>query len=154
MEKILDIDLGTTNSVIAVIEGSTPVVIPNLEGLRTTPSVVAYTKKGKLLIGNLAKRQAVVNPDNTFYSVKRFIGRNPKELCDDLKQLSYKLVESIGKFKINWGGLMFNVNKALLLTEVFLLRHKWVLPVAIVFILVLPTALNILEIYCLVVWKF
>jgi molecular chaperone DnaK len=105
MEKILGIDLGTTNSVIAVIEGSKPVVIPNLEGLRTTPSVVAYTKKGKLLIGNLAKRQAVVNPDNTFYSVKRFIGRNPKELCDDLKQLSYKLVESNGKFKIKCSSL-------------------------------------------------
>jgi molecular chaperone DnaK len=77
MQKVVGVDLGTTNSVVAVIEGSQPVVITNAEGLRTTPSVVAYTKKGDLLVGQIAKRQAVINADNTFYSVKRFIGTNP-----------------------------------------------------------------------------
>ena len=75
MAKVVGIDLGTTNSVVAVMEGGKPAVIPNAEGQRTTPSVVAYTKKGDLLVGQIAKRQAVINPENTFYSVKRFIGR-------------------------------------------------------------------------------
>ena len=72
MVKVIGIDLGTTNSVVAVMEGGKPEVIPNAEGQRTTPSVVAYTKKGDLLVGQIAKRQAVINPENTFYSVKRF----------------------------------------------------------------------------------
>ena len=93
MQKILGIDLGTTNSVVAVIEGSQPVVIPNPDGLRTTPSVVAYTKKGDLLVGQIAKRQAVINPQNTFYSVKRFIGTNPKELSKSLKEVAYPIIE-------------------------------------------------------------
>lgn len=105
MQKVLGIDLGTTNSVIAVIEGNQPIVIPNSEGFRTTPSIVACTKKGELLVGNLAKRQAVVNYDNTFYSVKRFIGTNPKELNQDLKQVSYTLIESDDKFKIKCSNL-------------------------------------------------
>ena len=100
MEKILGIDLGTTNSVVAVIEGSQPVVIPNIDGLRTTPSVVSYTKKGDLLVGQIAKRQAVINPENTFYSVKRFIGANPNELSDTLKEVPYPLVEDESSFKI------------------------------------------------------
>lgn len=89
MNKVVGIDLGTTNSVVAVMEGGKPIVIANKEGLRTTPSVVAYTKKQDKLIGNIAKRQAVMNPENTFYSVKRFIGRKYDEISDDLKQLSY-----------------------------------------------------------------
>lgn len=105
MQKVLGIDLGTTNSVVAVIEGSQPVVIPNNEGSRTTPSVVACTKKGELLVGPLAKRQAVVNYDNTFYSVKRFIGTNPKELTEELKEVSYTLIEQNDKFKINCTNL-------------------------------------------------
>lgn len=100
MQKILGIDLGTTNSVVAVIEGSQPVVIPNVDGLRTTPSVVAYTKKGDLLVGQIAKRQAVINPENTFYSVKRFIGTNPKELSTALKEVPYPLIEEENSFKI------------------------------------------------------
>jgi molecular chaperone DnaK len=75
-KKIVGIDLGTTNSVVAVLEGANPNVIPNSEGGRTTPSVVAYTQNGEALVGQLAKRQAVVNPENTFFSVKRFIGSN------------------------------------------------------------------------------
>nr|YP_009398084.1 Hsp70-type chaperone [Gredgaria maugeana]ARW67270.1 Hsp70-type chaperone [Gredgaria maugeana] len=89
MTKIIGIDLGTTNSVVAVIEGGKPTVISNKEGLRTTPSVVAYTKKQDKLVGNIAKRQAVMNPENTFYSVKRFIGRKYEEISKDMRQLSY-----------------------------------------------------------------
>nr|YP_009393557.1 Hsp70-type chaperone [Bostrychia simpliciuscula]ARW62119.1 Hsp70-type chaperone [Bostrychia simpliciuscula] len=89
MTKIVGIDLGTTNSVIAVMEGGKSTVISNKEGLRTTPSVVAYTKKQDKLVGNIAKRQAVMNPENTFYSVKRFIGRKYDEIKNETKQLSY-----------------------------------------------------------------
>nr|YP_009393346.1 Hsp70-type chaperone [Symphyocladiella dendroidea]ARW61908.1 Hsp70-type chaperone [Symphyocladiella dendroidea] len=89
MTKIIGIDLGTTNSVVAVMEGGKPTVISNKEGLRTTPSVVAYTKKQDKLVGNIAKRQAVMNPDNTFYSVKRFIGRKYEEVSKNIHQLSY-----------------------------------------------------------------
>ncbi len=89
MGKVVGIDLGTTNSVIAVMEGGKPAVIQNAEGFRTTPSVVAYTKNGDKLVGQIAKRQAVINPDNTFYSVKRFIGRRAEEVADELRQVSY-----------------------------------------------------------------
>jgi molecular chaperone DnaK len=89
MGKVVGIDLGTTNSVVAVMEGGKPTVIQNAEGARTTPSVVAYTKNGDRLVGQIAKRQAVINPENTFYSVKRFIGRQADEVSDESKQVSY-----------------------------------------------------------------
>src|SRR6056300_323053 len=89
MGKVVGIDLGTTNSVVAVMEGGKPSVIQNAEGFRTTPSVVAYTKNGDRLVGQIAKRQAVMNPDNTFYSVKRFIGRRSEEVSQELKKVSY-----------------------------------------------------------------
>nr|YP_009392305.1 Hsp70-type chaperone [Osmundaria fimbriata]ARW60867.1 Hsp70-type chaperone [Osmundaria fimbriata] len=91
MTKVVGIDLGTTNSVVAVMEGGKPTVISNKEGLRTTPSVVAYTKKQDKLVGNIAKRQAVMNPENTFYSVKRFIGRKYDEVLNETNQLSYQV---------------------------------------------------------------
>nr|YP_009546486.1 heat shock protein 70 chaperone [Gelidium kathyanniae]AYO27834.1 heat shock protein 70 chaperone [Gelidium kathyanniae] len=91
MSKVVGIDLGTTNSVVAVMEGGKPTVIPNKEGLRTTPSVVAYTKKQDKLVGQIAKRQAVMNPENTFYSVKRFIGRKQEEVSSESKQSSYSI---------------------------------------------------------------
>ena len=91
MSKVVGIDLGTTNSVVAVMEGGKPTVIPNKEGLRTTPSVVAYTKKQDKLVGQIAKRQAVMNPENTFYSVKRFIGRKKEEVNSELRQSSYNV---------------------------------------------------------------
>nr|YP_010904107.1 Hsp70-type chaperone [Caulacanthus ustulatus]WCH57358.1 Hsp70-type chaperone [Caulacanthus ustulatus] len=91
MSKVVGIDLGTTNSVVAVMEGGKPAVIPNKEGLRTTPSVVAYTKKQDKLVGHIAKRQAVMNPENTFYSVKRFIGRKKEEVNSESKQSSYNI---------------------------------------------------------------
>jgi molecular chaperone DnaK len=93
MNKVLGIDLGTTNSVIAVIEGNLPLVIPNGENFRTTPSIVAFTKNGELLVGNKAKRQALINSENTFYSVKRFIGLSPKDIDPELKNVLYKLIE-------------------------------------------------------------
>ena len=91
MAKVVGIDLGTTNSVVAAIEGGQPSVIINAEGLRTTPSIVAYTKKQELLVGQIAKRQAVINPENTFFSVKRFIGSKEGEISADAKKLPYKV---------------------------------------------------------------
>jgi molecular chaperone DnaK len=101
MNKVVGIDLGTTNSVIAVMEGGTPTVIPNSEGLRTTPSIVAYTKKEELLVGQIAKRQSVINPENTFFSVKRFIGCKYKEVKQESTQIPYKVKEdSKGNIKV------------------------------------------------------
>jgi molecular chaperone DnaK len=91
MTKVVGIDLGTTNSVVAAIEGGQPSVIVNAEGLRTTPSIVAYTKKEELLVGQIAKRQAVINPENTFFSVKRFIGSKEGEIAEESKKLPYKV---------------------------------------------------------------
>jgi len=91
MAKVVGIDLGTTNSVVAAIEGGQPSVIINAEGLRTTPSIVAYTKKQELLVGQIAKRQAVINPENTFFSVKRFIGSKESEMSEESKKLPYKV---------------------------------------------------------------
>nr|YP_007878230.1 heat shock protein 70 chaperone [Calliarthron tuberculosum]AGA63841.1 heat shock protein 70 chaperone [Calliarthron tuberculosum] len=92
MSKVVGIDLGTTNSVVAVMEGGKPTVIPNAEGFRTTASVVAYTKNGDKLVGQIAKRQAVINPENTFYSVKRFIGCKKEEIQSELQQSSYTII--------------------------------------------------------------
>ena len=91
-EKIIGIDLGTTNSVVAVMEGGDPVVIPNAEGGRTTPSVVAFTKDGERLVGQVAKRQAVTNPHNTIFSIKRFMGRRIGEVVEETKRVPYKVV--------------------------------------------------------------
>src|SRR4030088_3765038 len=92
MSKIIGIDLGTTNSVVAVMEGGEPVVIANAEGGRTTPSVVAFTRTGERLVGTLARRQAAVNPENTVYSIKRFMGRLYTEVTNEAKQVPYKVV--------------------------------------------------------------
>ena len=92
MSKIIGIDLGTTNSVVAVMEGGQPAVIPNQEGGRTTPSVVGFTKNGERLVGNVAKRQAVTNPENTVYSIKRFMGRRFNEVSEEMKLVPYKSV--------------------------------------------------------------
>ncbi len=92
MAKIIGIDLGTTNSVVAVMEGGEPKVIPNEEGGRTTPSVVAFTKSGERLVGQVAKRQAITNPANTVYSIKRFMGRRFDEVSDEMKMVPYKVV--------------------------------------------------------------
>lgn len=106
MAKVVGIDLGTTNSVVAAIEGGQPSVIINAEGLRTTPSIVAYTKKGELLVGQIAKRQAVINPENTFFSVKRFIGSKEAEISSESKKLPYKVgTDSNGNIKINCSSL-------------------------------------------------
>ena len=93
MSRILGIDLGTTNSCMAIMDGGEPVVIPNAEGARTTPSIVAFTKTGERLVGQAAKRQAVTNPRNTIFSAKRLIGSKFTEVREEAKNLPYKVVE-------------------------------------------------------------
>jgi molecular chaperone DnaK len=94
MSKIIGIDLGTTNSVVAVIEGGQPVVITNAEGSRLTPSVVAFTKSGERLVGQVAKRQAVTNPENTIFSIKRFMGRRFTEVSEEMTMVPYRVVQA------------------------------------------------------------
>ncbi len=101
MGKVVGIDLGTTNSCVAVMEGGKPTVIANAEGLRTTPSVVGFAKNGDRLVGQIAKRQAVMNPENTFYSVKRFIGRRFEEVSNDTTDVPYKVVNSGGNVRLD-----------------------------------------------------
>ena len=93
MGKIVGIDLGTTNSVVAVMEGSEPKVILNEEGSRTTPSVVAFTKEGEILVGQTAKRQAIANPENTIFSIKRFMGRTLNEVAEEMKMVPYEVIQ-------------------------------------------------------------
>ena len=92
MAKVIGIDLGTTNSVVAVMEGGEPIVITNPEGSRLTPSVVAFTKSGERLVGQVAKRQAVTNPENTVFSIKRFMGRRYDEVNEEMKMVPYTVV--------------------------------------------------------------
>ena len=101
MGKVVGIDLGTTNSCVAVMEGGKPTVIANAEGFRTTPSVVAYTKNKDQLVGQIAKRQAVMNPGNTFYSAKRFIGRRTEEVGEELKEVAYEVKNAGSRLKID-----------------------------------------------------
>src|SRR5713226_8676836 len=109
MSKVIGIDLGTTNSVVAVLEGGEPVVIPNSEGGRTTPSVVAFTKDGERLVGTVAKRQAVTNPENTIFSIKRFMGRRYDEVTDEAKMVPYKVVKaSNGDVRIEVMGKLYS----------------------------------------------
>ncbi|WP_269623910.1 molecular chaperone DnaK [Prochlorococcus marinus] len=100
MGKVVGIDLGTTNSCVAVMEGGKPTVIANAEGFRTTPSVVAYTKNQDQLVGQIAKRQAVMNPENTFYSSKRFVGRRVDEVNDESKEVSYGIEKAGSNVKL------------------------------------------------------
>lgn len=109
MSKIIGIDLGTTNSVVSVMEGGEPVIITNAEGGRTTPSVVAFAKDGNRLVGQVAKRQAVTNPENTLYSIKRFMGRKFDEVQDEIKQVPYKVVKaSNGDVRIEAEGKQYS----------------------------------------------
>ncbi|CAN5610404.1 hypothetical protein BH11CYA1_BH11CYA1_47680 [soil metagenome] len=105
MSKAVGIDLGTTNSVVAVMEGSTATVIANSEGARTTPSTVAFTKTGDRLVGQLARRQAVLNSTNTIYSIKRFIGRKFDEVGEEMKIVPYKVKQGAdGTCKVDIQG--------------------------------------------------
>jgi molecular chaperone DnaK len=109
MSKVIGIDLGTTNSVVAVLEGDAPVVIANAEGGRTTPSVVAFGKDQERLVGQVAKRQAVTNPENTIFSIKRFMGRKFAEVNEEQKMVPYKVVEaSNGDARVKVGGKLFS----------------------------------------------
>jgi len=97
MGRTIGIDLGTTNSVVAVIEGKDPVIIANEEGGRTTPSVVAWDAQGEILVGQIAKRQAITNPENTIFSIKRFMGRKFNEVQEEISMVPYKIAESANK---------------------------------------------------------
>ena len=109
MGKIIGIDLGTTNSVVAVMEGGDPKVIVNEEGNTTTPSVVAFSKTGEILVGQVAKRQAVTNPENTVYSIKRFMGRQHDEVSEEMKMVPYKVIKGPnGEAKISANGKEYN----------------------------------------------
>src|SRR6195256_985128 len=109
MSKIIGIDLGTTNSVVAVMEGGEPVVIANQEGGRTTPSIVAFTKTGERLVGQVAKRQAVTNAENSVYSIKRFMGRKYDEVNEEMKMVPYKVTRSSnGDARIEINGKEFS----------------------------------------------
>ena len=94
MGKVIGIDLGTTNSVVAVMEGGDPVVVTNAEGSRTTPSIVGFTKTGERPVGHVAKRQAVTNPENTVFSIKRFMGRKHDEVSEEMKMVPYEVVKA------------------------------------------------------------
>jgi molecular chaperone DnaK len=108
MSKIIGIDLGTTNSVVAVMEGGQPVVIPNQEGGRTTPSVVGFTKSGERLVGQVAKRQSVTNPENTVYSIKRFMGRRHDEVNEEMKLVPYKVASEGSDVRIDISGKKYS----------------------------------------------
>jgi molecular chaperone DnaK len=109
MAKVIGIDLGTTNSVVAVMEGGNSVVIPNQEGSRLTPSVVAFTKDGEILVGQVAKRQAITNPENTIFSIKRFMGRRYDEVQEEIKKVPYKVVKaSNGDVRIEVRGKQYS----------------------------------------------
>ena len=108
MSKIIGIDLGTTNSVVAIQEGEKTTVIPNEEGGRTTPSVVAFSSKGEILVGQVAKRQRVTNPENTIYSIKRFMGRRFGEVGQEIKQVPFKVTEAQnGDVRVEAHGKMY-----------------------------------------------
>src|SRR6187551_3454566 len=105
MSKIIGIDLGTTNSVVAVMEGGEPVVITNPEGSRITPSVVGFTKSGERLVGQVAKRRAVTNPENTVFSIKRFMGRRFDEVNEEMKMVPYHVTRAAnGDVRVGAGG--------------------------------------------------
>ena len=109
MSKIIGVDLGTTNSVVAVMEGDSPLVITNAEGSRTTPSVVAFAKSGERLVGQVAKRQAVTNPENTVFSIKRFMGRKFSEVSEEQKMVPYEVVEAPnGDARVKVEGKLFS----------------------------------------------
>src|SRR5881397_3530636 len=109
MSKIIGIDLGTTNSCVAVMEGGDPVVIPNAEGNRTTPSVVAFSKTGERLVGQVAKRQAITNPANTVFSIKRFMGRKYSEVTEEMKMVPFTVIQaSNGDARVKAGGKEFS----------------------------------------------
>ncbi len=109
MSKIIGIDLGTTNSVVAVMEGNEPKVIVNAEGSRITPSVVGFARNGERLVGQVAKRQAVTNPENTVFSIKRFMGRKYEEVSEEMKMVPYKVTRaSNGDARVEVDGKLYS----------------------------------------------
>ncbi len=105
MSKVIGIDLGTTNSVVSVLEAGEPKDIPNAEGGRTTPSVVAFSKDGERLVGQVARRQAVTNPENTVFSIKRFMGRKYSEVSEEQKMVPFEVVKAYnGDVRVSFEG--------------------------------------------------
>ena len=132
MGKIIGIDLGTTNSCVAVMEGGEPVVIQNSEGGRTTPSIVGFTAKGERVVGQPAKNQMVTNPENTVYSIKRFIGHRYNELTGEAKMVPYKVVDHGEDVRIDINGKEYSPQEisAFILqkrkkTAIVGIRHVW-----------------------------
>src|SRR5712691_12090242 len=120
MGKVIGIDLGTTNSCVAVMEGGEPKVIPNAEGFRTTPSVVAFAKNGERLVGLVARRQAVTNPSNTVYSIKRFMGPRYDEVGSEMKLVPYQVVKGPNgdvRVKTSSEGVSAPETSAMILTK-------------------------------------
>jgi len=111
MGKIIGIDLGTTNSCVAVMEGGEPVVIPNSEGGRTTPSIVGFTSKGERVVGQPAKNQMITNPDKTVYSIKRFMGHRYNELTGEAKLVPYKVVPQGDDVRVDIDGKMYSAQE-------------------------------------------
>ena len=107
MGKIIGIDLGTTNSCVAVLEGGEPVIIQNSEGGRTTPSIVGFTNKGDRVVGATAKNQMITNPENTVYSMKRFMGRRFSEVSNEMKRVPYHVVEQADDVRVELGGKQY-----------------------------------------------
>src|SRR5512136_2509662 len=108
MAKMVGIDLGTTNSVVAILEGGEPSIIANEEGGRTTPSVVGFTKDGERLVGQIAKRQAITNAENTVYSIKRFMGRRYGEVSDEIKRMAFKVENKGGDIRVDIKGKQYS----------------------------------------------
>ena len=139
MSKVIGIDLGTTNSCVAVMEGGEPTVIPSPEGGRTTPSVVGFTKEGERLVGEPAKRQAVTNPKNTIYSIKRFMGRTPAEIKKDIEEVPYDVSVDGKKINVEASGKKYQpqeisamvLQKMKQMAEEYLKDEKKLLPCAI-----------------------
>jgi molecular chaperone DnaK len=112
MGKIIGIDLGTTNSCVAVLEGGEPVVIQNSEGGRTTPSIVGFTGKGERVVGQPAKNQMITNPENTVYSIKRFMGRRYAEVTSEMKLVPYKVVEQGDDVRVDISGKPYSPRRS------------------------------------------
>ncbi|HYW84360.1 MAG TPA: Hsp70 family protein, partial [Spirochaetia bacterium] len=108
MGKIIGIDLGTTNSCVAIMEGGQPIVIPNSEGQRTTPSIVAFTDKGERLVGQPAKNQMITNPENTVYSIKRFMGRRIDEVREEIRRVPFTVTDAGNDLRVEIRGTRYS----------------------------------------------
>lgn len=117
MGRIIGIDLGTTNSCVAVMEGGEPIVIANSEGQRTTPSIVGFTAKGERVVGQPAKNQMITNAENTIFSIKRFMGRRYAEVQQEIKMVPYKVIDNGNDVRVEAGGKLYSPLRCSLLSQ-------------------------------------